>query len=59
MWLVELAPVGEPAAVPDAVATALGVTAQAGLTVTASVTQALSGRRLLVVLDNCEHLCVS
>jgi predicted ATPase len=56
VWLVELAPVGDPAAVPDAVATALGVTPQAGLTVTASVAQALSGRRLLVVLDNCEHV---
>ena len=32
VWLVELAPVGDPAAVPDAVATALGVTPQAGLT---------------------------
>ncbi len=54
--LVELAPVGDPAAIPDAVATALGITPQAGLTVTASIAQALSGRRLLVVLDNCEHV---
>ncbi len=56
VWLVELAPVGDPAAVPDAVATALGITPQAGLAVTASVAQALAGRRLLVVLDNCEHV---
>ena len=56
VWMVELAPVGDPAAVPDAVATALGVTPQAGLTVSASIAQALSGRRLLVVLDNCEHV---
>ncbi len=56
VWLVELAPVGDPAAVPDVVATVLGVTAQAGVSVTAAVTQALSGRRLLVVLDNCEHV---
>jgi len=56
VWLVELAPVGEPAAVPDVVATALGVTAQAGLTMTDSLAQALSGRRLLLVLDNCEHV---
>jgi predicted ATPase len=55
-WLVELAPLADPAAVPDAVAIAVGVTPQAGLTVTQSITQALSGRRLLVVLDNCEHL---
>jgi predicted ATPase len=56
VWLVEFAPVGDPAAVPDVVATALGVTHRAGPTITASLTQALSGRRLLVVLDNCEHL---
>ena len=56
VWLVELAPVGEPAAVPDVVATALGVTPQAGLTMTESLAQALSGRRLLLVLDNCEHV---
>ncbi len=56
VWLVELAPVGDPAAVPDAVATALGITVQAGMTVTASVAQALAGRRSLVVLDNCEHV---
>ncbi len=56
VWLVELAPVGDPAAVPDAVATALGITVQAGMTVTASVAQALAGRRSLIVLDNCEHV---
>ena len=56
VWLVELAPIGDPAAVPDAVATALGIIVQAGLTVTACVAQALAGRRLLVVLDNCEHV---
>ena len=56
VWLVELAPVGDPGAVPDVVATVLGVTARAGLTVTGSIAQAVSGRRLLVVLDNCEHL---
>ncbi len=56
VWLVELAAVGDPAAVPDVVATALGVTAQAGMSVTAAVAQALAGRRLLMVLDNCEHL---
>ena len=56
VWLVELAPVGEPGALADVVATVLGVTPQAGLSMTASLIQALSGRRLLLVLDNCEHL---
>ncbi len=56
VWLVELAPVGDPAAVPDAVATVLGITQQPGQTVTESVAEALAGRRLLIVFDNCEHV---
>jgi predicted ATPase/class 3 adenylate cyclase len=56
VWLVELAPVGDPAAVADAVATALGVTPQAGSSVADRVAVALSGRHMLVVVDNCEHV---
>ncbi len=56
VWMVELAPVGDPAAVPAAVATALGITAQADRSVTAAIAEALSGRHLLLVLDNCEHV---
>src|SRR4051812_4701557 len=56
VWLIELAPVGDASSVPDAVATALGITPQAGLTVTAAVAATLSSRRLLLVLDNCEHV---
>jgi predicted ATPase len=53
-WLVELAQVGDPEAVPDVVATALGV--RSGSSVIDSVVQALSGRHVLIVLDNCEHV---
>jgi hypothetical protein len=56
VWLVELAPVGDPAAVADAMATALGVTPQAGSSVADSVAVASSGRQMLVVVDNCEHV---
>ncbi len=56
VWLVELAPVGDPMAVPDTVATALAVTPQAGMTVTESLALSFSGRRLLIVFDNCEHV---
>jgi predicted ATPase len=56
VWLVELASVGDPGAVPDAVATALGVVQQPGMTVTDSIAVAMAGRRILVVLDNCEHV---
>jgi predicted ATPase/class 3 adenylate cyclase len=56
VWLVELAPLGDPAALPDVVATALGIRAQPGLTVLDGVVEAVAGRRMLVVLDNCEHV---
>jgi predicted ATPase len=56
VWLVELAPVGDPDAVADAVASALGVTPHAGSSVADSVAAALSGRQMLVVVDNCEHV---
>ena len=55
VWLCELAPVREPAAVAHAVAATLSVRPQAGLSLVDSVVDALRGRRLLVILDNCEH----
>ena len=56
VWMVELAPVDAPEAVPDAIAQALGVTARGEIPVIETVAEAVAGRRLLIVLDNCEHL---
>ncbi|MFI5506504.1 ATP-binding protein [Mycobacterium sp. NPDC051804] len=56
VWVVELASVGDPAAVPDVVAAVLGVTPQPGLTVAQSVAAALEGRCRLLIFDNCEHV---
>jgi predicted ATPase len=56
VWLFELAPVGDPAAVPDAVAAILGITQQPGQSVSESVATALDGRVRLLVIDNCEHV---
>jgi predicted ATPase len=56
VWLVELAPVGDPSAVPDAVATTLGLAPRPGVTLTSTIADALAGRHALLVLDNCEHL---
>jgi len=56
VWVVELAAVGDPAAVPDAVASIMGVMQQAGHSVAQSVASALEGRRCLLVFDNCEHV---
>jgi predicted ATPase len=56
VFVIELAAVGDPAAVPEAVATALGITQQPGLSVADSVAAALEGRSRLLVFDNCEHV---
>jgi len=55
-YLVELAGVSDPALVANAVLTALRVRETAGEPVLVTLTRWLSTRRLLVVLDNCEHL---
>jgi predicted ATPase/class 3 adenylate cyclase len=56
VWLVELASLGDPALVPQAVATAIGVREEPGRQLVATILDALRTRRLLLVLDNCEHL---
>jgi predicted ATPase len=56
VWFFELAAVTDPAAVPDAVAAALGITQQPGKSVSESVAAALEGRVRLLVIDNCEHV---
>jgi predicted ATPase/class 3 adenylate cyclase/DNA-binding winged helix-turn-helix (wHTH) protein len=55
-WFVELAPTVDSAAVVEVVATALGVTQRQGQTLRASLLDFLRGKRLLLLLDNCEHL---
>ena len=56
VWVIELASVGDPAAVPEAVAAVLGITQQPGMSVADSVAAALEGRSRLLVFDNCEHV---
>lgn len=56
VWLVELAPVSDPALLPAAVAQALGITLPGKKVAQDELVDALRGRALLLVLDNCEHL---
>jgi predicted ATPase len=56
VFLIELAAVTDPGAVPDAVAAVLGVTQQSGMSVADSVATALEDRARLLVFDNCEHV---
>ncbi len=56
VWLVELAPLSEGALVPNAVAAALGVRERPDLPLTDALVDFLRSKRILLVLDNCEHL---
>ncbi len=56
VWLVELAPVHDAAAVPDLVAGTLGITPRPDVCVIDSITQVVTAKRMLIVLDNCEHV---
>ncbi|GAA4964123.1 BTAD domain-containing putative transcriptional regulator [Actinoplanes utahensis] len=67
-WLVELAPVRDPAELPQAVLTALDLRVQVvisrpgqgpaaeTLPPLARLREAVAGREMLLILDNCEHL---
>ena len=55
-WLVELGPLTDASLVSTAVATVLGVTEQPGRPLAVSIVDHLRSRRVLLVLDNCEHL---
>jgi predicted ATPase/DNA-binding XRE family transcriptional regulator len=56
VWLVELAPLADAGQVPQAAAAALGVRAQHRWPILDALVEHLRARRLLLILDNCEHL---
>jgi hypothetical protein len=56
VWLVELAAVGDPALVPQAIATGLGIREQPGRDLQNTLIDVLRPRLALLLLDNCEHL---
>jgi class 3 adenylate cyclase len=56
VWLVELAPLADPSLVSQAVATALGVREEPGKPLSQTLVEFLKPKRLLLLLDNCEHL---
>src|SRR5581483_12376943 len=55
VW-VELSAISDPALVVQAIATALGVREQPGESLLDTIERVLQARRVLLVLDNCEHL---
>jgi len=55
-WLVELAPISDPAFVPQEIARALGIPEQPGRPLFEVMVDYLRAKDLLLLLDNCEHL---
>jgi predicted ATPase/DNA-binding winged helix-turn-helix (wHTH) protein len=55
-WLVELASLGDPALLPTAVASVLGLRVGGDEISAEAVARAIGGQKLLLMLDNCEHL---
>jgi predicted ATPase len=56
VFVIELAAVADPAAVPETVAAVLGIVQQPEMSLADSVAAALEGRARLLVFDNCEHV---
>jgi predicted ATPase len=56
IWLIELAPISDPALVLQAIAATLEVRENPGIVLLDQVTGYLNGKQLLMVLDNCEHM---
>jgi predicted ATPase/class 3 adenylate cyclase/tetratricopeptide (TPR) repeat protein len=56
VWFIELASIVDPALVPKAVAHALGLQEDANTPLVQALCAHCASRRLLLVLDNCEHL---
>ena len=55
-WLVDLSPIADSALVPQAIGDVLGVHQPFGQSWMLELTRVLRPHRLLLVLDNCEHL---
>src|SRR6266403_545406 len=55
VWLVDLAPLGDPRLVPSTVATVLGLEVRTENPLPGLIA-ALRDRRMLLLLDNCEHV---
>lgn len=56
VWFVDLAPITDAGLVPATIAEALSVREQPGRVIADTVLDHLGSRRLLLILDNCEHV---
>jgi len=59
VWFVELAPLADPAIIPQTIASVFGVREQIGMPLMDIIFNYLRAKRILLILDNCEHLVES
>lgn len=56
VWFVDLSPISSPSLVPATVAAVIGIREELGLTLLDTLADYLRSRKVLIVLDGCEHL---
>lgn len=56
VWFLDLAPITDASLVPNEAAQVLGVREEPGKPILQTLTAHLKSRKLLVIVDNCEHL---
>ncbi|HLJ56414.1 MAG TPA: protein kinase [Chthonomonadaceae bacterium] len=59
VWLVELAALSDGSLAPQSIADVLGIGQNPGESISTTLSRTIRSRRLLLVLDNCEHLLES
>ncbi len=56
VWLVELAPLSDPDSIPETISGVLGLDNRSGRPAEETLPEYLRDKKLLLLLDNCEHL---
>ena len=56
IWFVELAPLVDPELIPHTIVAAMGIREQAGKPALELLKEYLHDKKILILLDNCEHL---
>jgi non-specific serine/threonine protein kinase len=56
VWVVELAPLADPALVLQSIASAFGIHEKSGRSLNSLLIEHLKHKRVLLLVDNCEHL---
>lgn len=56
VWFIELAPLTDPALIPQTILSAIGIPEQTGMPPLELLLDYLRDKKSLVILDNCEHL---